>query len=179
MRNIIVLSCWLAVWFATPPRPSLAQTSGASGLSARQQQTLVELLGKATSSGPESLTAEEVAVLYTLQVELAPPEVRDVQQSFFGQLVWWWSRGRGLTADEAMSELTQAWPEELPPDPIKTFLVQTLADLPAPGQPVYNPPAYVVRGPLRMVRWPRLIGRPPLLGPNEKSGMSRDRTRVR
>lgn len=145
---------------AQPPVPAAAVP---------QQVRLVELANKASSSGPASLTPDEVVELHSSEPYLDPSGI-----GYFDELVWWWAAQGGLDNTAAASKLTAAFERRLGavPSGFKERMVLALNGLPAAGRASYWPPAYVISGPAYRVQ-PVLVPGKASFGITEKDGISR------
>ncbi|MCI0358052.1 MAG: hypothetical protein L0211_06195 [Planctomycetaceae bacterium] len=132
-------------------------------------ERLLGLINKSRSSGPASLTSDEMVELYSAEQSLDPSGI-----GYFDELMWWWAAQSGLDEVAAASKLTTSFEQKLGAAPagFRERLVLALNGLPATGRTVYLPPAYVVSGPAYRVR-PVLVPGKSRFGITEKDGISR------
>jgi hypothetical protein len=156
-------------------------TDGAAAPAEDINQTMTAVL----SNGLGSLSPAQLFDLGELDAKRTASAERTTQQKldaitsnvFFGQLVWWWAAERNLTADAAMELLLDAWRERVgePPTELEQALQNALGGIPpvrtATGA-VFQPPAYVVAGPIYQMASPFAVGWPGL-DPQILSGISR------
>ena len=129
---------------------------------------VVELAAKARSSGPTSLTADELVELHAAERSLDPSGI-----GYFDELVWSWAALGGLDEAAAASKLAAAYERRLGAVPVsfRERLTLALNDLPIAGRASYSPPAYVVSGPAYRVQRILVPGKA-AFGITEKDGIS-------
>jgi hypothetical protein len=169
-----------------PLVPLLALAIGYATGDAALAEGVNQTMTAALTNGVGSLSPSQLYDLGELDAEQTASTERSTQQRldaitgnvFFGQLVWWWAVERNLTAASALETLLDAWQARYgtpAPAELEHALQNALSGIPpvrtATGG-VYQPPSYVVTGPIYQMASPFSVGWPGL-DPQILSGISR------